>query len=334
MLRRLSLPLLRRLPLTLPRIPLGARGDELLAEARIRFVAWWEGYDLEAYRHWLNSRKGGDPKAEIDTEVVAQRGLDRHGKPLWTATRIEVAEKIWGSGFVSPGGEQYIPELVKPLGLNPAMSVLDMSAGLGGAARAMVASFGTWITGLEANPLLAAEGMDRSKKSGMAKQAPIAPYDPEEFKYSKRVDCIFAKELFFAVKNKDHLFDGIERAMKPRGQLLFTDYVYAEAKAEGPVIDRWRGREPLEPHPWTLAEVENALRQRNLDLRIAEDETELHRTQIVTAIQRLQEFLAQHTTDAPTRQAVIEEVELWGTRVAALDAGLRCYRFYALKPSS
>ena len=54
----------------------------------------------------------------------------RFGKPLWSATRIGVVEKIWGDGFTSPGGDDYIPELVKPLGLNPAMSVLDLAAGL------------------------------------------------------------------------------------------------------------------------------------------------------------------------------------------------------------
>ncbi len=326
MLRRFNLPTLR-----LP--PLGKVGH-LVRELRFRLVCWWEGYDLDAYRHWAGARPGGDPAAAMDVESVAAQGLDRHGKPLWSATRIEVAEKLWGEGFVSPGGAEFIPELVKPLGLNPAMSVLDLHAELGGAARVMVSAFGTWITGLEPNPLLAAEGMDRSKKVGMGKQAPIAPYDPNEFKYGKRVDCIFAKELFFSVENKDKFLDALERALKPRGQFLFTDYVFIQNPGPNAALDLWRSREPMVPHPWTVAQYENALRQRNLDLRVSEDVTEMHKGHIMAAIQTLYAFIEKHEVEAHTKQAVKAEVELWGARLAAIEAGLRLYRFYALKPSS
>jgi len=326
MLRRFNLPTIR--------LPSLGKADGLIRELRFRVICWWEGYDLDSYRHWAGARPGGDPSAPIDVDSVASQGLDRHGKPLWTATRIEVAEKLWGEGFVSPGGAEYIPELVKPLGLNPAMSVLDLHAELGGAARVMVSAFGTWITGLEPNPLLAAEGMDRSKKVGMGKQAPIAPYDPSEFKYGKRVDCIFAKELFFSVPNKDKLLDSLERSLKPRGQFLFTDYVFVQKPVASGALDNWRSREPLEPQPWTVQEYENALRQRNLDLRVSEDVTEIHKGHILTAIQNLYAFIGQHDVEAGTKQAVKEEVELWGARIAAIEAGLRLYRFYALKPSS
>ncbi|HZH27738.1 MAG TPA: methyltransferase domain-containing protein [Azospirillaceae bacterium] len=317
------------------KLRLGPDTEAVLEEARIRFIAWWEGYDLDAFRRWMSARKGADlDEVEVDYAAFANKGLDRHGKPLWTATRIGVAEKIWGEGFVSPGGQDYISEMVRPLGLNPAMSVLDLHAGLGGAARIMVDAFGTWITGLEPNPLLAAEGMERSKKLGMTKQAPIVPYDPESFKYNKRVDCVFARELFFAIKEKDRLFDGIERALKPRGQLLYTDYVFVDEPSDAPAITNWRATEPLAPSPWTLAQHEGNLKRRNLDVRVAEDVTDAHRAQVVSAIQKLSGFLGEHTVMGDTKQAVLAEVNLWAARIAAFEAGLRCYRFYALKPSS
>ncbi|WP_119679278.1 SAM-dependent methyltransferase [Indioceanicola profundi] len=303
-----------------------------------RFIAWWEGYDLSAI---LSRRlRDSDFGSVMDGSSAAAHGavgngrhLNRHNKPLWTASRIQVAEKIWGHGFATPGGTDHIPTLVKPLGLNPAMSVLDIGAGLGGSSRAMATQYGAWVTGLEYNPVLAEAGMFRSHKAGLARQAPISQFDPEHFTFNKRVDAIFSKEALYTVHNKDGLIDAIEACLKPKGQLLFTDYVIDNSRQRGRDFDGWAAHEPVEPHPWSVEQYSAALQQRNLDIRIAEDISDAQVTMIVTAIQQLVKHLETVAMDRETKLAVVEEVELWARRVAALSSGLRCYRFYAMKPA-
>ncbi len=300
-----------------------------------RFLAWWEGYDIirRAALHDHGAAGSGTDSHGGPASDGSGRHLNRNGKPLWTATRIEVVEKIWGPGFCTPGSEEFIPTLVKPLGLNPAMSALDIGAGLGGATRAMAQQYGAWVTGLEPNPVLAEGGAFRSQKAGLARQAPVLACDLENFSWSKRVDAIFAKEAFFAVRNKDGLIDGIEMALKPRGQLLFTDYVLDHSQLRGRDYDGWLQAEPVEPHPWTVEQYTAALAQRNLDIRITEDNSDTQRVLIMTAIQALVKHLETVSMDRDTKVAVVEEVEMWARRVAALSAGLRYYRFYALKPA-
>src|SRR5256885_1949089 len=41
--------------------------------------------------------------------------------------RATVAQWLWGPGYIMPGDEHYVLELVKPFGLTPAMSMLDLS---------------------------------------------------------------------------------------------------------------------------------------------------------------------------------------------------------------
>lgn len=302
-----------------------------------RLAAWWEGYELPppaAQANAPSTSLPAPPPPPKPPGPASQAGnVSRFGRPLWTATRIEVAEKIWGSGFATPGGEDFIPYLVKPLGLNPAMSVLDLSAGLGGATRQMASTFGCWVTGLEASPVLAEAAMERSVKAGLAKQAPVAHYDPETFRHPKRFDCIFAKEAFVFIKNREALTDAIELSLKPKGQLLFTDYVYEKQAAPGPATRSWLDNEPIEPHVLTISQVVTSLQQRNLDIRITEDITDTHKNLIIQAVQTLTGFLEKHTLAPGTKVAVIDEVELWARRVAALQEGLRCYRFFALKPA-
>lgn len=296
---------------------------------KTRFVAWWEGYDLSALKRRAPSL---EDEAPVDSgPAVPPAGTNRWGKPLWTANRIEVAEKIWGPGFTTPGGSDHVPYLVLPLGLNPAMSVLDLGAGLGGTTRTMASKFGCWVTGLEGTPILQREGMERSVKAGLNKHAPVELYDPENFAYGRRVDAIVFKEGFYAVHDKDQLLDGLEVALKPRGQFLMTDYVVQDRSAiRG--LEAWALKEPLVPRIWTIAEIANGFAQRNLDLRISEDITDTHRNLILTALQKLREHLEKHTMDPETRVHVMDEVQLWAQRVAALSSGLKVYRFYAMKP--
>ena len=243
-----------------------------------------------------------------------------------------MAERLWGKGFSTPGGVEHISYLVKPMGLNPAMSALDLSAGLGGATRTMAQQFGCWVTGLEASPLLAKEGMSRSHMAGLDKRAPVDSYDPERFSWPKRVDGIVYKEGLFSVRDKDQLFDGIEAALKPRGHLLITDYILGP-KPNRPVVASWADKEPQEPNLWSLEQMQNAFAQRNLDLRIAEDISDTHRHLILAALQDFTQYLEQYALAHETKVAVMDEIELWARRVTALDNGLRCYRFYALKPA-
>ncbi len=300
---------------------------------KTKLIAWWEGYDLSgARRKREKDEKDGAKGNNAKDDKTVKAGMNRHGKPLWSASRIEVAEKIWGTGYVLPGGDDLITTLMKPLGLNPAMTVLDLGAGLGGASRCM-ASTGCWVTGLESSPFLAEQGMARSTKAGLGKQAPIQVYDPENFKFEKRVDVVFAKDVFFTIKDKSSLFDRIEAILKPRGQFLFTDYVIDASKRNSPAITSWSDREPLEPQLWTLDGALSAFTQCNLDLRVHEDITVPHRAQILAAIKALTEHLEKHSLDKDTKINVIDEVETWAQRVAALGAGLKCYRFYALKPA-
>lgn len=299
---------------------------------KTKLKAWWEGYDLSALRSRPREEPSAPPPPEPRKSAAAEPGLNRWGKPLWSANRIQVAEQIWGQGFTTPGGADHVPYLVRPLGLNPAMSVLDLSAGLGGTCRAMATKFGCWVTGLEGSPPLAKAGMERSFMAGLAKQAPIEAYDPENFTFSRRVDAVFYKEGMYTVANKDQMFDGIEVHLKPRGHVLVTDYILAPG-AKAADLAAWQQHEPQEPHLWTKDEFANAFAQRNLDLRIAEDITDTHRGLILGAIQRLVEHMEKHHLDHETKMNVMDEVELWVRRVSAMERGLRCYRFYALKPA-
>ncbi len=315
------------------------RAEHSLGE---RFAAWWNGYDLDAEP--IEETEEPEPveqaaaappapAPEPAAEPVLREPVGRNGKPLWDAERIEVVEKMWGEGFTTPGSEEDLLKFLRPLALNEKMSVIDLSAGLGGAVRLMATKFNCWVTGLELSPLLAEAGMARSKKAGMEKQAPVIAYDPDNLKLGRRFDAAVAKEAFFLIADKEKLFDEIAGNLKERGHIVFTDYVVAD-HVDPAELDGWRASEPVEPTLWHADETVKMMSSMGLDVRVAEDISERHLSLVSDALAGLRDHIDAVTLADHTSTHVVEEVELWARRVLAIQhQGLRLYRFHAILPA-
>jgi len=291
---------------------------------RARFKAWWEGREVEpllAPAHKPISTKAAH-KVRYEDE-----------RPHWETARLRLVQDVWGEGFVTPGGIDYTLHLVKAFGLDPAMTVLDLGAGLGGATRAMCESFGVWVSGLEADPQLAEAAMELSTKAGLAKRAAIAQFDPETFEMKPNsVDCVFSREFFYTVENKAEFLKAIEMAMKSRGQLLFTDCVLAQRGLHSQALEAWRAAEPRQPHPWSVSDYEEAFAALYMDIRVKEDVTQQFH-QLVTGgwADYIQAHKSVGLADDMAR-ALVEEVEIWTRRLHAMEQGhLRVFRFHVLK---
>lgn len=328
---------------------------------RTRLAAWWEGYDLSrlprvphradlrnpAERHHPGPvdavgtvsfpaatappvpAAGGNP--ELDRLALMQ--LDRHGEPVWSPARSEGAQLLWGQDMTGPEEAAWMVDSVRSFGLNPAKSVLDLSAGLGGTARALVESCDTWVTGLEPSPLLAKLAMDRSKALGLSKKAPIAHYDPEHFNQAGSFDLVMADRIVHRLRDKEHFLDRVGDCVKPKGGIALFDYVIDGTPGSWDTWNGWREEEPMEVYPWTATRMADELTQRNLDLRISEDLTQLHRRHIIDRVRRLADTLAAAVPPAPVLAALKRELALWWARLRVLGSGLRFVRYVAMKPA-
>lgn len=301
----------------------GKAGATVKIPFRMRLKAWWDGNDLEVRR---KQRKTGAGTASAAAPV-------RPPYERWNEAHLELLNAVWGEGRVTPGGDDYILHLVKPFGLNPAMSLLDLGAGLGGASRLMAETFGVWVTGVERVQVLAEAGMEISKQAGLEKKAPINVFDPDKFDMrAKSFDCIFSKEMLFTMENKERVLQMIELMLKDQGQFLFTDYIVDPAVDTGALVEAWSKDEPDEPFLLTADDYQRALTEMKLEIRISEDITTEFRDLIV---QRWTDYISQGEgkgVDDRLASALVEEVELWTRRVQILDSGaLKLYRFYTLK---
>jgi cyclopropane fatty-acyl-phospholipid synthase-like methyltransferase len=297
---------------------------------RRRLRAWWEGYEPTpeadgevADKKQESQSNNKNPKPE--TSPVVEKG--------WTDARIEVTKRLWGEGFLSPGGVDYAVKLVKPLALDPKKSLLVLGAGLGGPARAIAEESGVWITGQEKDERLAERGMDLSTRAGLEKRAPIARYDPDSYEPKARFyDCAFAKEEFFAVADKEHLFGALYHGLKRDGQLLFTDFVLQKPGMSSPAIEKWAVKEAYPPYLWSVDQVTACLKKQGFDIRITEDLSEEYCHIVMEAWSEFTRYLRPEAIEPGIGPVLTDEAERWQRRMEALGNGdIRLYRFHAIK---
>jgi len=293
---------------------------------RTRLHAWWEGAEEPADE---DAEAAPAPSQTLVIEATVDEAL-------WSEARAEIAQLIWGEEATDPGGPDKVWDMVRPMGLDNSNTLLDMSAGLGGAARLIAKESGAWVTGMEPSKTLARQAMARSSAAGMTKKAPVQYYDPETLELPERTfDAVVAKEVFFTAKNKEALFATISESLKGGGQIVFTDYLLREPGLDrDPAVVAWLEAEPVRPTLWSVEEVVHYLRTMGLEVRITEDVTQDHRAQILEGMSALQEKRKDiHRLDKSVADVLIAEAEHWARRVAVLDTdAVRVYRIYARKP--
>lgn len=266
--------------------------------------------------------------------------LDPHhavpGEPVPPLDPLVLRQWLWGPGFHQPGNIDYVLKLVKPFAPNPAMSVLDVAAGLGGAARAISDAFGTYITGLERDPELARRGMDMSVAAGKQRHAPISVIDPESFELrTGAFDCILGRGSTYMVQDKERFMRVLILGLKQRGQLLLTDYVIEPSLAQRPEYAMWAALQPHPPMLWTLQQYTDCFKSLGFDVRVTEDITQDVKMQIVLGWDNLVQTVDIKALPRVHKLQIVSEAERWVKTIIALDSGaIKAYRFYALAGSS
>jgi hypothetical protein len=286
------------------------------------------------------SRLRGDvathPADEPATPHHAAAVAHAPGEPVPPLDPLAVREWLWGPGFIIPGDQEYVLGLVKPFAANPAMSMLDVAAGLGGPARAISEAFGTYITGLERDPEIARRGMAMSVVAGKQRHAPISAIDPETFELrTGAFDCIFGRGATYMVQDKERFMRVLILGMKPRGQLLLTDYVVEPTLANHPHLAGWAALQRWKPSLWTMQQYTDCLKSLGFDIRVTEDISAAYKAQIVIGWETLLQTVNIRKLPRAHQLVLLDEAERWVKTIMALDSGaLKAFRFYALAGAS
>jgi len=296
--------------------PSPGKSPALLAEEdgyiplKARLNAWWNGDDAG-----VGTRQSGqsDNRAiEVDKEADNLR---------WTAGSISMVQKLWGEGFVEPGGTAFVKNILSLMKFESSNTILDLSAGLGGTACSLAKEHNLWMDAYEANEALAASGVQFASRHGMSKKVPIKHMDFETLELPKaKYDQIYSREALFMIKNKKNVIKQISKSLKPKGQVLIVDYMLGE-KSNRANVDKWLNSEPEKPHPWTAELYHTAFDHYGISIWTTNDLSEEYSKRIHEGWLLMIDTISKGGFDRKTIDNLMREGEIWLNRSRALEAG-------------
>ena len=282
-------------------------------------------------RHVLPSpSEASQPSAQPVTAATANLAED--DDPVWPSARVGVVDRLWGEGFLYPGGAEETLRLAKPLGLSPASSLLLLGAGGGGPTCCIANSLGVWVSGYEENVRLAALANERNLRAGLTRRAQVETWNPRSPQFALHYyhHAIAIEALRGAPPQP--MLAAVSLALKPSGQFVLLDTVADLPLDPGdPLVATWARLERRPADAPTELAISETLARLGFDVRIVEDVSRRHLQFAIAGWRDVVKALAATQSSRRYVAHLVSEAELWMARLRLMRAGrLRLVRWHAI----
>jgi len=160
---------------------------------------------------------------------------------------IAILERIWGEGWLSPGGPEEVGRLLAGMDI-AGKSVLDIGCGAGGVDLCLVHNHGAgYVTGIDvedtvlnhARRLVAKAGL--TDRIGIVKVAPgPLPFPPSSY------EIVFSKDSIVHIPDKHALMRDVFRVLKPGGWFIASDWLIGHDHEPSPEMKAYIASEGLD----------------------------------------------------------------------------------------
>lgn len=281
---------------------------------------------------FLKKKKKTASARKRDRSGEVSDSITEEPESLWSPERLNVIDKLWGEGCISPSSAEFLHTTAPLLGLSEKKSLLLLGAGLGGLGRALVEETGVWVTGLEPDEELAGIGKEQTRMTGMQKRAPVTLSNLEQAQLKENAfNTVVSLESLYRIADKEQLYTAMIAALRVEGELLMTDFVLPDDGPPNDAVNAWLATEASTPHFWTADKIQSFLSTQNIELRPYEDITAKYRNCVFKGFFG---YLS-NVTKAELLEIsddLINECEYWAKQIGAIDSGgLKVYQFHAFK---
>lgn len=279
-----------------------------------RFRAWWNGTSAT-----IDARKGRTTGAARKTNPVKPRReiTKSSSQPPSEELIRHVRDRVWGEGFVLPGGGSVILNMAKISQMQSEDMAADILPGAIGPAKALMAHFPNMVTCFEIEPL---EAKRLQEESGGSVRAQVFNYQNPDFGI-RVFDRLFCRENMCFVPNRELFLRNAASALRGGGRFVFNDIVLFPRDGEHEDVTEWRKAEPEKPVLWSVEEYQEKLSQCRLDLKNTANITKRYVAMVESEWHKFASTLESDPLAPEGVDALMAEGQLWQARIAALKSG-------------
>lgn len=174
-----------------------------------------------------------DPREAISRHWAERGDLDAIEAQLRRAGRDPASptlEDLAASDQLHAGGLASTRQLARWAAIAPGARVLDVGAGLGGAARCLASEAGALVTALDLGEALVAAGAELTSRLGLASRVRHVAADFLEWEPDGAYDVLWLQHVDIHVADKGRLYARCSGALAPEaGRVLWHDWLAGPA---------------------------------------------------------------------------------------------------------
>ena len=257
-----------------------------------------------------------------------------HEGDLYDERHIAFLERLWGEGYLSPGGSDEVARVLDGLDL-AGRTVIDIGCGSGGITVALARDFGAGrVIGLDVEGPVCAAARRRAEAAGLADRVEIRLVEPGPMPLPDgSADLVFSKDSIVHVADKDALARDVFRVLRPGGWFAASDWLIGHDGPPSPEMEAYLRSEDLDFGMASPARYHRALERAGFqDIRLT-NRNAWYCGQARDELSRLEgperpEFEALLGPDEIARQ-----IRTWRAMIVVLDTGEHCpHHLRARKP--
>jgi phosphoethanolamine N-methyltransferase len=247
---------------------------------------------------------------------------------------ISFLERLWGEGYLSPGGPEEVARVLDGIDLS-GRSVLDIGCGSGGITVDLVRRHGAGrVVGVDVEPPVCAHAAERVARLGLTDRVEVRLVEPGPLPFAgAQFDIVFSKDSIVHIADKEWLSAEVFRVLRPGGWFVASDWLISHDGEPSPAMADYIAAEDLDfgmasPDRYRKALaaagfVDVELRNRSAWYReVARDE-----------LARLTGADHDAFVELLGADAVATQIRTWAAMVPVLESGEHCpHHFRARKP--
>ena len=253
----------------------------------------------------------------------------------YDTTHIDFLEKLWGDGFMSPGGHGEIQRLLMKTSLLD-RKVLDIGCGAGGITISLLRDFqAKMVIGVDVESDVLKKTKDKIKRANLEEKIKVflvgegkLPFKADTF------DIVFSKDSIVHVPDKEAIFNEVSRVLVPGGIFVFSDWLISHDNEPSPEMKYYLELEDLGFGMASPIRYEQALKNcgfRSIEVR---NRNSWYRNEARRELNILSGSDRKSYEKLTSKEFIKNQIMTWEAMITVLDSGEHCpHHFRAIKPN-
>ena len=238
---------------------------------------------------------------------------------------IEFLQKLWGDGYLSPGGPDEVKRILSNVELKN-KTILDIGCGSGGITVSLFNDYGAQkVIGIDVETEVCDAALQRVKLLGLQSHIDILKVEPGPFPFDEATfDIVFSKDSIVHIEQKESLSKEIFRVLKNGGYFLGSDWLRSHDGEPSPEMLHYLKLEDLGFDMASPDRYKRALSQAGFKNISLLNRNRWYTNQAKQEVLKLSKLMRREFEDISSEKYMDDTIETWHAMISVLDTGEHC----------